>query len=119
MTSTTKTINYNGKMIDVIFINHCIGTRSGFAHISEFSLMNEYGCRAAARTNYINRIWESYTYQTTMRKAVYNAIDELKQTLISNYKSRTGKKRMSRAEKDEITENNDEIKFYNAVLASL
>jgi hypothetical protein len=55
------------------FVNNYGVTRSGFYHKSKLYFNGEL--LSEARASYLNRTWESYTYQTVMKDAVRNAIE--------------------------------------------
>jgi hypothetical protein len=55
------------------FINTSGNTRSGFFHKSKLYFNGEL--LAEARASYLNRTWEAYTYQSVMKQAVRNAIE--------------------------------------------
>jgi hypothetical protein len=55
------------------FVNSFKGTRSGFYHKSKLYFNGEL--LSEARASYLNRTWESYTYQAVMKDAVRNAIE--------------------------------------------
>lgn len=54
------------------FINNYKSTRSGFSHTSK--LLYDSEVISEAKASYLNRTWESYTYQSVMKQAVRNAI---------------------------------------------
>lgn len=56
------------------------------------------------KVRYINRTWESYTYQSVMQGLVYNLIESELKDAIEFYKFNMGIKRISPKDKKEITE---------------
>ena len=79
------------------FKNEYKSSRSGFSHISK--LYHESGnLLAEAKCNYLNRTWEVYPFQTSMRQAVYNAIENE----IKNQKYQMGIKRLTKEKRTEI-----------------
>ena len=55
------------------FINNYGSTRNGFFHTSKLFYNSEL--LSEARASYLNRTWEAYSYQSVMKQAVRNAID--------------------------------------------
>lgn len=79
------------------FKNEYKSTRSGFSHRS--LLLDDNGnVMGEAKCNYLNRTWESYPFQTSMRQAVYNAIE----SEIKNQKYQMGIKRLTKEKRTEI-----------------
>jgi len=79
------------------FKNEYKSTRSGFSHTSRLysdtgDLISEATCR------YINRTWESYHFQSSMKAAVLKAID----SEIEKQKNLQGIKRLTQKKKEEI-----------------
>ena len=70
---------------------------------------------ADVKTQYFNRTWESYCYQSVMRMAVEVALDELVQKAIIEYKAEHNIKRMVASRRNEVLkafENHDLRKLY-------
>lgn len=74
------------------FKNSARNTRSGFAHDTEVSIDGEFVHKTSA--HYINRTWESYTYQSVMKKALDELIDEEVRKLRYGIKVQTGRQRL-------------------------
>ena len=79
------------------FKNEYKSTRSGFSHTSRLysdtgDLISEATCR------YLNRTWESYDFQSSMKAAVLKAID----SEIQKQKNLQGIKRLTQKKRDEI-----------------
>ena len=79
------------------FKNKYKSTRSGFSHTSRLysdtgDLISEATCR------YLNRTWESYDFQSSMKAAVLKAID----SEIQKQKNLQGIKRLTQKKRDEI-----------------
>ena len=87
------------------FKNEYKSSRSGFSHISK--LYHESGnLLAEAKCNYINRTWEVYPFQSSMRQAVAKAIEnEIKQQ-----KYQMGIKRLTKEKLAEIEAYSSTIK---------
>lgn len=86
------------------FKNEFKGTRSGFSHTSR--LYNNGVLLAVEKRNYLNRTWEAYEYQSSMRGAVQNAIN----SEIAREKAERGIKRLTQNLKQEIIDNSELIK---------
>lgn len=86
------------------FKNEYKNTRNGFCHISE--LYNDGKLISVAKRSYLNRTWESYTYQSVMKDAVHNAIEEE----ILAQKSLRGIKRLTKTLREDIVSNSELIK---------
>ena len=78
------------------FNNKYTSSRSGFSHTSR--LYNEDKLISEAKCNYLNRTWESYPFQSSMRQAVAKAIDNE----INNEKQLRGIKRLTKEKQAEI-----------------
>ena len=78
------------------FINKFTSSRSGFSHTST---LYHNGLRlATAKCHYLNRTWESYAYQSSMKNAVANAIENT----ILVVKTERGVKRLTKQKREEI-----------------
>lgn len=71
------------------FENSSRSTRSGFAHDTKVYIDGQFEIKTSA--HYLNRTWESYTYQSVMKQALHLLIEAEK----SEYKQQTGRKRLS------------------------
>ena len=80
--------------MNIEFINSARNTRSGFAHDTIVTIDTTLVHKTSA--HYINRTWESYTYQSVMKKALDELIDEETERLRNEYKELTGRKRLPR-----------------------
>jgi hypothetical protein len=79
------------------FKNEYKSSRSGFSHRS--LLLDDNGnVMGDAKCNYLNRTWEVYPFQTSMRQAVYNAIENE----IRTQKNLMGIKRLTKEKRAEI-----------------
>ena len=94
MSITKKTINDN----EYTFVNHSVGNRSGFVHETE---LYKNGVQwGAYRIQYYNRTWECYQFQSVMRGAIRNIIDEEFENFKANWKSANNVKRLTKAKSD-------------------
>ena len=79
------------------FKNEYKSTRNGFSHTSR--LYHENGnFIIEAKCNYLNRTWESYSFQSSMKMAVSKAIDNEIKTI----KNQMGIKRLTKEKQAEI-----------------
>lgn len=108
----------NGKHVE--FVNQWRGNRSGFVH--ESTLFIDGRQIAEAKCQYYNRTWESYTYQTVMKRAVSDAEDEeiayAKEKFMreNQYKKLTAERR---AEFEEYCKQVEFIQLLRAIYAKL
>ena len=81
-------------------INEWGNTRNGFKHIST---LLHYGNEVAKNnTCYLNRTWESYTYQTSMKNVVACYVREIKNRIVDNYKNENNVARLTKNHKANI-----------------
>ena len=59
--------------MNIEFINTAKSTRSGFYHKTELYIDSEFILEC--KCNYLNRTWESYSYQSVMKQALHEAIE--------------------------------------------
>ena len=85
---------------EYVIVNQSYGTRNGFAHKS--TLMRNGVQINEAKVNYLNRTWESYQFQTSMKICVESMIGIRCDQAINNWKSLTGKKRLTKEQKKEV-----------------
>lgn len=114
----TKKVMVLGK--EYLFVNEAVGNRSGFIHRSTL-LENGYEF-ATAKVQYINRTWESYRYQTVMKRLVYNLIDSERESYLKMIKTRNGWSRWPngrKAEYSKVFETSQEFKTLETLLNSL
>lgn len=99
------------------FENSFKGTRSGFNHHSNFyDGLQRIG---SATCQYLNRTWESYSYQTSMKKSVRNAIDNEHEQLIERFKREFSKNRTTKQEKQALYDGSERISELNELLTKL
>jgi len=80
-----------------VFFNRYENCRDGFNHHSEVFAGH---LSARAKCHYINRTWESYTYQSVMRQAVQVLIANEEEHVLWVEGRATGRQRWKKAEKD-------------------
>ena len=90
------------------FVNESGYTRNGFYHKS--TLFQDNREVTSAKVNYINRPWECYSYQTSMRMAVSDYIEEKQKYFINRCKEEKGIKRLVKAEKELILKHFEQLK---------
>lgn len=93
---------------DYQFVNECGSTRNGFYHRS--TLFQNGREVTSAKVNYLNRTWECYTYQTSMKRAISNYIEEKQQYFINRCKEEKGIKRLVKAEREIILKHFEQLK---------
>ncbi len=99
------------------FINRRESTRSGFKHISELFNEGAFECRAVC--HYLNRTWESYPFQSSMKKCFRQLIDSRSKYLIDEYKRENNRSRLSSDMKKEIVDGDELIREYKLEIAKL
>ena len=95
------------------FINNYGRTRNGFYHTSK--LYYNSGLLSEARANYSNRTWEGFPYQSVMKQAVRNAINNE----IVKEKVRRGIIRLTKSLRDQIETESGLIQLLKGELKSL
>lgn len=78
--------------MEISFINNFVSTRGGFKHETLMSIDSTIVRKSVC--HYINRTWESYAYQSVMKKACHEEIEYEVKRLRDEHKERTGKKRL-------------------------
>lgn len=98
-----RKIKVNGR--EYQFVNDSRSTRNGFAHDTTLFIDGcEYG---RASCHYLNRTWESYRYQTVMKRCIDNLIEDNYKDYIASYKADNGIKRLTAEKREQI-----ETEFY-------
>ena len=85
--------------------NYCIvneskDTRNGFKHVS--TLFHYTSEVATESCYYLNRTWECYRYQTSMRAVISKRIEEIKDNTIYYYKQDNNIKRLTKKHKEAV-----------------
>lgn len=83
------------------FKNSARSTRGGFSHDTKMFIDGILEMKNSA--HYINRTWESYTFQSVMKQAVYLRIEQERNKLVREYKEANNKQRISRDVKESLT----------------
>lgn len=99
------------------FQNTSGNTRNGFYHKS--TLLKHGYQYAEAKVNYLNRTWESYTFQTSMIRAVEDLIESAKLSIVESYKYNNNLSRVSKAKKEELYAQSAEIAELNELMNQL
>lgn len=95
-----RKVNLNGNLYE--FINEYKSTRNGFKHVTH---LFKNGREISSNTShYINRSWEAYTYQSSMKSCVWKLLEEHKKDFIRIYKKMNNIKRLSGNKKEECME---------------
>lgn len=81
------------------FTNEYKNTRNGFCHISKLYVNGSL--EAEAKCSYLNRTWESYPFQSVMRKVVNQTIENE----ILAEKTKRGIKRLTQNLREDIISN--------------
>jgi len=104
-----------------IFHNEFKNSRNGFAHVSNMFTSDGYEL-TTARANYINRTWERFTFQSVMRSAVHEMVEELTSIFRNRFKEEHGVNRMTRKNKDlfkQFLEDNKDVRIHRTTLSEL
>ena len=83
------------------FKNSYRSTRNGFAHDTKMYIDGILEMENSA--HYLNRTWESYTFQSVMKQAVYLRIEQEINKLVHEYKEANNKQRISKDVKESLT----------------
>ena len=104
MSITIKTINEN----EYTFVNHSRSNSSGFVHETELykngTLWGKY------RIQYINRTWESYQFQSVMRRAVNSILCEEIENFEKRYRTKHNIKRLTKAKREAMMQDYSKYK---------
>lgn len=92
------------------FINEVWSTRNAWGHKTQ--LLQDGVSIALNKVRYLNRTWEFYQFQSSMSGAIYMVKEDLVKNLISEYKEKTGKRRLSKELKEEILNQNEMYQVY-------
>lgn len=107
----------NGKYL---FVNNFTSNRYGFNHISTLFLGEREVGKASC--HYINRTWEYYDYQTSMRAVISNLIEKMQNRAIADYKTENNITRLVKAKKENVLaelENDEQMKEYRQIYKEL
>ena len=113
METFTRTINGN----EYFFICRYHRTRIAFAH-SATVYKNHFYIRSE-RVNYLNRTWESFTYQTVIKNAVWMMIQEVTNNLKTRFKNVHGYKVLTAIRREAFETWKNEQQEYKEVHALL
>lgn len=104
MSIATKVINNN----EYEFVNSSRGNRSGFVH--ETQLFKNGELIGEGKIQYYNRTWESYQYQSVMKRVVYMLLDEEFELFKTMYKRQNDIKRLTKQKEAEMMQHFTEHK---------
>lgn len=108
------------KIIDGVkftFVNDAGSNRSGFYH--DTTLLQNGREIGRNRSQYYNRTWESYKYQSCMKTTVHNTIKKELLEDFESYKKMHGVSRLSQKVKDEIEAADTTIKTLRKLYETL
>lgn len=114
-TKIIETSNYS-----YLFVNQTRSDRYGFTHVSTV-MRNNYEI-SEGKARWINRTWEYYRYETSMKNAVYNLIEEQKEALKYRFKVKNNISRITAKRREELEKVYAEdflINEYSALLEKL
>ena len=106
-----KNFNIDGK--EIIFVNDSHNTRYGFKHTSHLFIDGTE--RGDNTSNYINRTWECYRYQTCMLGLVNKLIEKREGFLKDKFKIENDYKVLTlkrQEEFDKVLKADDKMVFY-------
>lgn len=105
----TKELMVNGNKY--LFVNESRSTSNGFCHISTL-FRNGYEI-ASHRCNYLNRTWEVYRYQTSMKCCVGDLLENVINKDLENFKTVNMYKKMTEARTKEFKDTLKYNKLFN------
>lgn len=110
----------NKKLKNYCFVNEYGSTRNGFYHQSTLLYNNNEIYKK--KVNYLNRTWECYTYQTSMKACIDSLIDESIDYLKEAYKRQNNIKRITKKHQKElqkIIESSGTLNIYKLIKKEL
>lgn len=113
-----KTISFEGHEIE--FRNEYKESRNGFSHTSELFIDGEYAGKETV--HYINRTWERYDFQCSMKQAVGISMGNEQARIMDKFKEERGLKRISKKyleELDTVLKNDERFGFLKRLKESL
>ena len=99
------------------FVNTYGSTRNGFFHRSE--LVQNGVAIHSFRCSYLNRTWERYPFQTSMRCCLADLISEISKEILHAYRKANNVTRLSSSLKEQLISSNADIITYNELLKTL
>ena len=105
------------KIKNFTFVCTSKNTRNGFKHEAQM-LINETFVSEAAQ-HWVNRTWESFTYQSVMRNCVQNYIAQIEYGIETNYRNENKVIRKTKKHSEKLNElfnQNAEIKEAKDIL---
>lgn len=79
----------------ITFVNNFVSTRGGFKHETLLSIDSTIVRKSVC--HYSNRTWESYAFQSVMKKAIDEEVNSERNILRQEFKDKTGLKRLSKS----------------------
>ena len=109
-----KKMNVDGREVE--FVNQSTGTRNGFKHVSTCFVDGvEIGTHTS---HYLNRTWECYPFQTSMRGVINDKLETHIESLKYKFKYNNNYKNMTPKRNEEfqkIIDTDEQIIFYRKV----
>lgn len=110
----------NTELKDWEIVNEAGWTRNGFYHRSV--LMWRGHDRNEAKLHYINRTWECYEFQSSMKQAVYNEMELVKNAELKHWKEMFEITRMTKDKRERFEhylKENNTLKEFELMLEEL
>ena len=107
---------------EVMFINDSRNTRHGFAHDSQMFIDGSMYPIAKQSAHYLNRTWERYSHETTMKACVRNLMEEVEKQIENMVKNEhewkaISEKRRPQFDAEKAEKLNDSMySFYEKIL---
>ena len=114
METTTKKDNQGN---EYLFVCEYFETRYNWGHKCTLFINNVEV--QTGKAIYYNRTWESYRFQSVMKIALYNYINEVQDRTVQQYKEQNNIKRLTRARRESVLETCQELKNLYSVYETL
>ena len=105
------------KIKNFTFICISKNTRNGFKHEAQMLINDTFVLEATQ--HWVNRTWESFTYQSTIRNCVQNYIAQIEYRIETNYRNQNNVIRKTKKHSEKLNElfnQNAEIKEAKKIL---
>ena len=87
----------------------------GFKHIAR--LINGYTERAKTSIQYYNRTWETFTYQSVIRRIISEELESIENTQKEIYKESNNIKRLTKEKEKDVLKECNKIEYYKQLKA--
>lgn len=91
-------------------------TRSSWGHRAKL-FMNGYEI-SGAKIRYYNRTWEAYTYQSTIRAAIYKELQRVEARTVQGWKEENNRRRITKAQRAAALEASGEYQTFRRLYDS-